>query len=292
MQESRKNARYLGDAAFPEPLNVTSDLAEAVSGCRDILVVIPSHAFHSVLDQIKPMISADTRIISATKGLEPGNGDLLIPTARQVLGERPYAVLSGPNFAKELANDLPTATTIACDDPAFLEDLITRFNNDRFRVYANDDLVGVQLGGAVKNIIAVGAGIADGIGFGANARTALITRGIAELTRLGIALGGKEHTFRGLACLGDLVLTCTDDQSRNRRFGLAIGKGMTISEAEQSIGQVVEAVRNAKEVYELASRMNIEMPICHAIYSILYENVPPAEAAHALLTRDLKTEDD
>ncbi len=292
MQSSHMNERYLGPIAFPESLSVTNDLATALQGCRDILVVIPSHAFHQVLDQIKPLIHEDTRIISATKGLEPGSGDLLIPTARLVLGERPYAVLSGPNFAKELANDLPTATTIACEDGEFLADLIRRFNNDRFRVYANDDLIGVQLGGAVKNIIAVGAGMADGIGFGANARTALITRGIAELTRLGVALGGKANTFRGLACLGDLVLTCTDDQSRNRRFGLAIGQGMSIREAEESIGQVVEAVRNAKEVHELAQRMEIEMPICDAIYSILYENVPPQEAAHQLLTRDLKFEDD
>ena len=292
MQASHRNERYLGQIDFPESLSVTDNIAEAIDGCRDILVVIPSHAFHPVLDQIKPLISDDTRIISATKGLEPGSGDLLIPTAKLVLGDRPYAVLSGPNFAKELANDLPTATTIACEDSEFLADLIRRFNNDRFRVYASDDLIGVQLGGAVKNIIAVGAGIADGIGFGANARTALITRGIAELTRLGVALGGKEATFKGLACLGDLVLTCTDNQSRNRRFGLAIGQGMSTQEAEESIGQVVEAVRNAKEVHELAHRMEIEMPICEAIYNILYKDVPPAEAAHTLLTRDLKFEDD
>lgn len=292
MQRDGANHRYLDNAPFPEALTVSSDLAETLDGCQDILIVIPSHAFHAVLDQVKPLIQADARLISATKGLEPGTGDLLIHTAREVLGDHPFAVLSGPNFAKELAHNLPTATTIACEDPDFLADLIRRFNNDRFRVYASDDLIGVQLGGAVKNIIAVGAGIADGIGFGANARTALITRGIAELTRLGVALGGKESTFRGLACLGDLVLTCTDDQSRNRRFGLSIGKGMSLKEAEQSIGQVVEAVRNAREVHELSRRYGIEMPICDAIYSILYEQVPPQEAAHQLLTRDLKFEED
>jgi glycerol-3-phosphate dehydrogenase (NAD(P)+) len=291
MQASRTNQRYLGDAPFPDALTVSSDLEQTLDGVQDILIVVPSHAFHGILDKIKPLIQPDARVISATKGLDPGTGDLLIHSANEVLGEHPFAVLSGPNFAKELAHDLPTATTIACQDPAFLADLVRRFNNDRFRVYGSDDLIGVQLGGAVKNIIAVGAGMADGIGFGANARTALITRGIAELTRLGIALGGKESTFKGLACLGDLVLTCTDDQSRNRRFGLAIGQGMTIEEAEQSIGQVVEAVRNTKEVHELSHRMGIEMPICDAIYAILYEGVPPKQAAHNLLTRDLKFEE-
>ena len=292
MQQSRTNHKYLGDAPFPESLTVSSNLEETLAGCQDILIVIPSHAFHGVLDQIKPLILDDARIISATKGLDPGTGDLLIKAAEEVLGDHPVAVLSGPNFAKELAHDLPTATTIACKDSAFLSDLMVRFNNDRFRVYGSDDLIGVQLGGAVKNIIAVGAGIADGIGFGANARTALITRGIAELSRLGVALGGKEATFKGLAGLGDLVLTCTDDQSRNRRFGLAIGKGMTTEEAQESIGQVVEAVRNTKEVHELSRRIGIEMPICDAIYTILYEDVPPAQAAHNLLTRNLKFEED
>jgi len=291
MQASRSNDRYLKGAQFPESLSVSSSLETTLEGCQDILIVIPSHGFHHVIDQIKPLVSDQVRIISATKGLDPGTGDLLIHTAKEILGEHPFAVLSGPNFAKELAHDLPTATTIACQDAEFLADLITRFNNDRFRVYASDDLTGVQLGGAVKNIIAVGAGMADGVGFGANARTALITRGIAELTRLGVALGGKPSTFSGLAGLGDLVLTCTDDQSRNRRFGLAIGKGMSQKEAEQSIGQVVEAVRNAKEVHELAQRHKIEMPICEAIYQILYENVSPQQAAHNLLTRDLKFED-
>lgn len=292
MQAEHLNARYLPDAPFPGPLSVSSNLEETVAGCRDILIVVPSHAFHGILNQLKLLVNSDTRIVSATKGLDPGTGDLLIHTAQEELGDHPFAVLSGPNFAKELAHDLPTATTIACKDNDFLNDLIARFSNDRFRVYGSEDLVGVQLGGAVKNIIAVGAGMADGIGFGANARTALITRGIAELTRLGVAIGGKPDTFKGLACLGDLVLTCTDDQSRNRRFGLAIGKGMNITEAEESIGQVVEAVRNAKEVYELAHRYDIEMPICEAIYHILYSGISPKEAAHNLLTRDLKFEED
>ena len=292
MQSDNLNKRYLPDAPFPKALSVSADLEATVADCQDILIVVPSHAFHDLLNSLKLIIRQDARIISATKGLEPGTGDLLIHTAEEVLGSHPFAVLSGPNFAKELAHDLPTATTIACKDKDFLNDLITRFSNDRFRVYGSDDLVGVQLGGAVKNIIAVGAGMADGIGFGANARTALITRGIAELTRLGVAIGGKPDTFKGLACLGDLVLTCTDDQSRNRRFGLAIGKGLSIQQAEESIGQVVEAVRNAKEVHQLAQRYEIEMPICEAIYNILYQGVSPKEAAHNLLTRDLKFEED
>lgn len=292
MQQQSANSKYLPGIQFPENLEVYSDLAETLNSVQDILIVVPSHAFRPLLQQIKPMMQEGCRLISASKGLDPESGHLLLNVATEILGDKvPLAVLSGPNFAAELANNLPTATTIASMDKAFLDDMVTRLRNDRFRVYSSDDLIGVQLGGAVKNVIAVGAGMADGMGFGANARTALITRGLVELTRLGVAMGGKESTFRGMAGLGDLVLTCTDDQSRNRRFGLAIGRGQDLKQAEAEIGQVVEAVRNAKEVYHLAHEMNVEVPICDAIYNILYKNVSPEIAAHRLLTRDLKFED-
>ena len=292
MQQEAANTKYLPGIDFPDNLQVNSNLKSTLDGVRDILIVVPSHAFRPLLEQIKPIISDNCRIISACKGLDPETGDLLINVASDILGDSyPLAVLSGPNFAGELAKNLPTATTIACLDQPFLDDLILRMKNDRFRVYGSDDLIGVQLGGAIKNVIAVGAGMADGIGFGANARTALITRGLVELTRLGVAMGGKEVTFRGMAGLGDLVLTCTDNQSRNRRFGLAIGKGQDLKQAEAEIGQVVEAVRNAREVHNLAKEKTIEVPICDAIYNILYKGVSPAAAAHNLLTRDLKFED-
>jgi len=293
MQQASENHKYLPGILFPDTLQVQSDLNLVLDGVQDILIVVPSHAFRTVLQLIKPIIQPNARIVSASKGLDPETGNLLINVASEILGDHiPLAVLSGPNFAAELGNNLPTATTLASLDTEFFDDLVARMKNDRFRVYGSDDLIGVQLGGAVKNIIAVGAGMADGMGFGANARTALITRGLAELTRLGVAIGGKISTFRGMAGLGDLVLTCTDDQSRNRRFGLAIGRGQNLKEAEEEIGQVVEAVRNAKEVYALSKNNNVEMPICEAIYNILYKGVSPKDAAHNLLTREFKFEDE
>ena len=292
MVKESTNSKYLPNILFPKQLSVSSSLETTLAGVRDVLIVVPSHAFRPLLEQIKPLLSDDARIISACKGLDPESGHLLINVAIEILGDDlPLAVLSGPNFAAELAKDLPTATTIASLDTEFFDDLVLRMKNDRFRVYGSDDIIGVQLGGAVKNVIAVGAGMADGMGFGANARTALITRGLVELTRLGVAMGGKESTFRGMAGLGDLVLTCTDNQSRNRRFGLAIGRGQDLKQAEAEIGQVVEAVRNAKEVHFLAKEKNVEVPICNAIYQVLYKNLSPQEAAHNLLTRDLKFED-
>ena len=292
MQQESENSKYLPGIRFPENLKTSSDLEVTLAGVRDILVVVPSHAFRPLLKQIKPLVGPGCRLVSACKGLDPESGDLLINVAAEIMGKAiPMAVLSGPNFAAEVANNLPTATTIASLDKQFFNDLVERMRNDRFRVYGSDDLIGVQLGGAMKNVIAVGAGMADGMGFGANARTALITRGLVELTRLGVAIGGKDSTFRGMAGMGDLVLTCTDDQSRNRRFGLAIGKGQDLKQAEAEIGQVVEAVRNAKEVHNLAKAKGVEVPICDAIYNILYKNVSPEAAAHKLLTRDLKSED-
>ena len=292
MQQESENSAYLPGIPLPANLTTSSDLRQTLDGVRDILVVVPSHAFRPLLQQIKPIARPDCRLISACKGLDPETGDLLTNVAAEIMGNTtPLAVLSGPNFAAELAKNLPTATTIASLDKQFFADLVERMRNDRFRVYGSDDLIGVQLGGAIKNVIAVGAGMADGIGFGANARTALITRGLVELTRLGVAMGGKDSTFRGMAGMGDLVLTCTDNQSRNRRFGLAIGKGQGLKQAEAEIGQVVEAVRNAKEVHYLAKSKGVEVPICDAIYNILYKNVSPEVAAHQLLTRDLKFED-
>ncbi|MCP5079944.1 MAG: NAD(P)-dependent glycerol-3-phosphate dehydrogenase, partial [Psychromonas sp.] len=203
----------------------------------------------------------------------------------------PLAVISGPTFAMEVAKGLPTAVAVAGSHPEFTQDIADFFHNrSNFRTYISDDFTAVQLGGAVKNVIAIGAGLADGLGFGANARTALITRGLAELTRLGVALGAKEASFMGMAGLGDLVLTCTDNQSRNRRFGLALGQGKGISQAQVEIGQVVEGYRNTEEVYNLAKRFDIEMPICEQIYHVLYQGKAVKEAAIALLSRDKKEE--
>ncbi|MEA3588380.1 NAD(P)H-dependent glycerol-3-phosphate dehydrogenase [Pseudidiomarina sp. 1APP75-27a] len=287
MAEQRENKRYLPGIPLPDALTVTSDLAEAVADARNIVVVVPSSGFAQVLHDIKPLIRSDARVAWATKGLEPDTGRLLFEVAEEILGnEHALAVLSGPTFAMEMAKGLPTAISMSSTDPDFVHELSELLHCNRsFRVYTNDDFIGVQLGGVVKNVIAIGAGMADGIGFGANARTALITRGLAELTRLGLELGAKPETFTGMAGLGDLILTCTDNQSRNRRFGLALGQGKSVEQAMSDIGQAIEGYRNTKEVVMLARRHGVEMPICEQIYDVLYGDSTPQQAAINLLSR-------
>ncbi|TYK66056.1 NAD(P)H-dependent glycerol-3-phosphate dehydrogenase [Colwellia echini] len=292
MSQDRENSKYLDGCPFPEHLQVEADLEKAVKASDTILVVVPSHAFADMLKQIKPMLTGNEKIAWATKGLDPQTGDLLQNVARKVLGDKiSLAVMSGPSFAKEMASGLPTAISLSSEDDEFVDYISNLLHCEkRFRVYANKDFVGVQLGGAVKNVIAIAAGIADGIGFGANARTALITRGLAEMTRLGTALNADPATFMGMAGLGDLVLTCTDNQSRNRRFGLALGQGNEVEQAITAIGQVVEGYRNTKEVYMLAQRNNVEMPIVEQVYEVLYQGKNAKLAAADLLSRDKKFE--
>lgn len=292
MKHSRSNEKYLPGSIFPNTLSIESDLRTAISNSKDLLVVVPSHAFADTLRNIKPYLKPHHRLIWATKGLEPESGRLLQDVAIEILGtEFPFAALSGPTFAKEMVAGLPTAISLSSKDENLANDFANMLHCSKsFRVYRNDDFIGIQLGGAVKNVIAIGAGLADGLGFGSNARTALITRGLAELTRLGVKMGAKPTTFMGMAGLGDLVLTCTDNQSRNRRFGLALGKGLGIEEAMNEIGQVVEGYRNTKEVHILSTRVGIEMPICEQIYQVLYHNKPAKEAALTLLSRDQTSE--
>jgi glycerol-3-phosphate dehydrogenase (NAD(P)+) len=288
----RCNQKYLPNAIFPKALMLESDLRQAVTNSQDILVVVPSHAFATTLKQIKPYLSSEHRIIWATKGLEPETGRLLQEVALEILGDDiPIAALSGPTFAKEMVAGLPTAISLNSTNEALAIDFANKLHCSKsFRVYRNDDFIGIQLGGAVKNVIAIGAGLADGLGFGSNARTALITRGLTELTRLGVKMGAKPTTFMGMSGLGDLVLTCTDNQSRNRRFGLALGRGLGIEEAMTEIGQVVEGYRNTKEVHILSKRMEVEMPICEQIYEVLYNYKSAKEAALTLLSRDPTSE--
>lgn len=292
MQRDRCNQAFLPGVPFPDTLLLETDLARALAASRDVLVVVPSHVFGDVLRQLKPHLRPDARIVWATKGLEAETGRLLQDVAHEALGDTiPLAVVSGPTFAKELAAGLPTAIALAATDEQFAEDLQQLLHCGKsFRVYSNPDFIGVQLGGAVKNVIAIGAGMSDGIGFGANARTALITRGLAEMSRLGSALGADPSTFMGMAGLGDLVLTCTDNQSRNRRFGIMLGQGKGVQEAQDSIGQVVEGYRNTKEVLALAQRFGVEMPITEQIYQVLYCDKNAREAALTLLGRTKKDE--
>ena len=292
MQQERQNRRFLAGIDFPEKLHLESDLAKTIQASQDILIVVPSHAFNETLLAIKPYLQPHHRLVWATKGLERNSGRLLQNVVEEILGTTyPLAVLSGPTFAKELAQGLPTAITLASADQQFAQQLQQRIHcSKNFRVYLNHDMVGVQLGGAIKNVIAIGAGISDGMGFGANARTALITRGIAEISRLGVAMGANPTTFMGMSGLGDLVLTCTDNQSRNRRFGLMLGQGVSAQAAMDEIGQIVEGFYNTKEAYLLAQRQGVEMPISEQIYQMLFCGKSAQEVVLTLLGREQKGE--
>lgn len=291
MAAARVNNRYLPDADFPSNLHIEPDLHKCLEGVSDILIAVPSHGLREILLRIKPLLDSQARISWATKGFELNTGKLPHQVASEILGDnRPMAVLSGPTFAKEVGAGLPTAMTIAASDADFASDLAAGLSDESFRAYTSDDMIGVEVGGAVKNVLAIGAGLSDGLGFGANTRIALINRGLVEMTRLGVALGAKQDTFMGLAGMGDLVLTCTDNLSRNRRMGLALASGMSIEAAQQEIQQVVEGVLAAKAVKEVADRLDVDMPICQQIYRILYEGVSPREAVGALMGRALKPE--
>ncbi len=283
--------RYLPGITLPPSLTISSDLASVLDGAGDLLLVVPSHAFRQTLELIAPQMQAGMRLLWASKGFEPGTGRLLHQIVADHFGDAfPVAVISGPTFALEVAKGMPTAITVAANDPLLAADVAQRLKNDHFRAYTSSDMVGVEVGGAVKNILAIAAGIADGLGFGANARAALITRGLNEVMRLGEALGGQRETLMGLAGLGDLVLTCTDDQSRNRRFGLALGRGGDMVAARASIDQVVEGIEAAKEARRLAHALNIDMPITEQVYQVLYHNLSPRVAVTQLLTREQKSE--
>jgi glycerol-3-phosphate dehydrogenase (NAD(P)+) len=287
LRADRENLQFLPGVRLPDRLEVTDDLALAMSRADDLLLVVPSQVFGEVLDRLRGHLRPGTRIAWATKGLDPDQGRPL----HELVGERigsgvPIGVLSGPTFAGEVARGLPTAITVASGQEDFARALALRLHSPSFRVYVSHDVVGVELGGAVKNVLAVAAGAADGLGFGANTRAALITRGLAEMMRLGAAMGGERETFMGLAGLGDLVLTCTDNQSRNRRMGLALARGDSVESAQAAIGQVVEGVATAREVARLAGRFGVEMPICQQVYRVLHEGVAPREAVRALLARE------
>jgi glycerol-3-phosphate dehydrogenase (NAD(P)+) len=290
MRAARRNARYLPEAVFPENLQIADDLTEALKVSRDVLIAVPSHAFRAMLEEIRPRLRDQTRIAWATKGFEIATGLLPHQVVHEVLGQTPGAVLSGPTFAKEVGAGLPTAMTIASRDEDFAKELALNLSGPSFRAYTQTDIMGVEVGGAVKNVIAIGSGIADGMGYGANTRVALITRGLAEMMRLGVKLGALRETFMGLAGLGDLVLTCTDDQSRNRRFGMALGRGESPSQAQGAIHQVVEGVPAARAVHDVAEKHKVDMPICREIYAIMYEDKPVRAAVQALMGREVRSE--
>ena len=293
MRRARVNERYLPGADFPANLEPVASLKEALSDSSTILVSVPSHGLRETLTAAQPFMKAGARICWATKGFELHTGKLPHEVVADVLGdELDMAVLSGPTFAREVGDGLPTALTVAANNPGFATALAVAISSERFRAYTSADMIGVEVGGAVKNVLAIGAGMSDGLGFGANTRIALITRGLVEMTRLGIALGASKETFMGLAGMGDLVLTCTDNLSRNRTMGLKLAAGTDAETAQAEIGQVVEGVMAAEAVHEVADKLGIEMPICQQVYRILYEGVSPREAVGALMGRALKPESD
>lgn len=289
---SRNNSRYLPGISFPDKLEIHSSLKSSVQDVEEILLVVPSSGVRNTLEQIQPHITkSNNKIALASKGLEQDSLKLLHDVVHDVLGNSvQVCIISGPTFAMEVAKGLPTAITVASNNNEFATRFANYLSNDHFRAYTSDDIIGVEIGGAVKNVMAIAAGIADGLGFGANTRAALITRALAEISRLGQKLGGKQETFMGMAGLGDLILTCTDNQSRNRRVGLGLAKGHSIQEIQSQLGQVAEGISTTMKIYQLAKELDIEMPIVQEVYNVLYMNKTPTQAVHALLARDAGSE--
>jgi len=293
MIESGENARYLPGCPLADSIQPTSDLADGLAGADRILLAVPSSAFAGVLDEIGDAIAADRGLAWATKGFEPGTGRLLSEYARERLGpSMPLAAVTGPSFAGEVARGLPTAVTVGASEPDFGRAWAALLHGSSFRAYYTADLIGAQLGGAVKNVMAIACGMADGLGLGNNTRAALITRGLAELMRLGEAMGAEGRTLMGLAGLGDLVLTCTGDASRNRQFGLALGRGETPDQAMTTIGQVVEGYHAAEEVMRAAERAGVEMPISEQVHGILFRGWSAAKGVKVLMEREPKAENE
>lgn len=288
MQHSRTNARYLPNITFPDNLEICTSLDTCQNTADEILIAVPSHGFSGLLSQLRPK---NDGIAWLTKGLNPDDNHLLSELVFDTFGHQyPIHVISGPSFASELAKGLPTAICIASNHRATQTTLKKYLHHGSLRVYTSNDYIGVQIAGAVKNVIAIACGISDGLGFGANARAALITRGLHELKRFGRKLGARDQTFFGLAGVGDLVLTCTDNQSRNRRFGLMIGQGKTTQEALHAIQQVVEGVHNAHQICELSKLHHVEMPICEQVAQLLMQHVTPDEAVLNLMQRESRDE--
>jgi len=290
MQSSRSNEQYLPGIKFPEKLIIETDLAQAINQCDAVLVVCPSHAFSDILVQVKPLLKGRP-LAWASKGFEPGTGRFLHEVADEILGDAvPMALVTGPSFAKDVAMNKPTLVAVASKHKEFAKQVSLALRSDNFRAYLSEDLIGAELGGAVKNVLALATGIADGMQLGDNTRAALVTRGMAEMMRLGDALGCKAETLMGLSGLGDLVLTSTGDLSRNRRMGLALGRGESIESAKKTIGQVVEGIGTTDEVMRLAKKHQVEMPITEHVWKVVHGELSTVEALSDLMGRELKPE--
>lgn len=284
------NNKYLPDVKIPHDINLTTEITEAIKNTDIILLTVPTQKVRGVIQSIKPHVKPQQIIVNAAKGIEQNTYLRISQVVEEELPQQPYAVISGPSHAEEVARKMPTTIVIASKQREIAEFLQDVFITPNFRVYTNPDVAGVELGGALKNIIAFGAGIADGLGFGDNARAALMTRGIREISRLGQAMGADLSTFAGLSGIGDLIVTCTSMHSRNRRAGILIGEGKSLEETLKEVGMVVEGITTTKVVYELAEKYQIEMPITKEIYGVLYSGTDPKDAVMNLMTRSKKHE--
>ncbi len=287
---TRRNARYLPELELPAQLNVSADLGASVRGADVVLIVTPSHAFAGLLDQAAMHFHSRAGLAWATKGFDPPSGRFLHEIAAERLPEAPAAIVTGPSFAREVAQGLPTAVTVHSATHEFARRVAQLLHNTHFRAYTGSDMIGAELGGAMKNVLAVATGVADGMQLGLNARAGMITRGLNEMLRLGAAIGARPETLMGLAGLGDLVLTCTGDLSRNRRLGLALGRGVPLAEAVAEIGQVVESIETVDTIMRLAGQHHLDLPIAHGVQRVLHEEITPSEALRQLLAREQKPE--
>lgn len=290
MKADGENKKYLPGIAFPETLTVADTMEAAIVGAELVMFSTPAQGFRSVLNQAKPYLTKDMVLVNVAKGIEQKSLKRLSEIAEEAVPGVKYVVLSGPSHAEEVGKLMPTTIVAAAEDLELAEFVQDIFMTEALRIYTNTDVVGVELGGALKNIIALGAGISDGMGFGDNAKAALMTRGMTEMSRLGVALGAKEETFAGLTGMGDLIVTCTSMHSRNRRCGIMIGEGMTPQNAVAHVGMVVEGMFTAEAAYELARKVGVEMPITEAIYGVINGTVNAREAVIALMTRQRKHE--
>ncbi|HUP86951.1 MAG TPA: NAD(P)H-dependent glycerol-3-phosphate dehydrogenase [Acidimicrobiales bacterium] len=290
IERDHRNPAYLADVALPDELHGTSSLEEAVTDAEVVVMGVPSHGFREVLAEAAPYVGATVPVVSLTKGVEQGSLKRMTEVIAELVPGRPAGVLTGPNLAKEILAGFPAASVVALADSSICVDLQRLFSTNAFRVYTNPDVVGCEVAGALKNVMAIASGMADGMGFGDNTRAALITRGLAELTRLGVALGGQPLTFSGLAGMGDLVATCISRQSRNRHVGEELGKGKTIEEITAAMNMVAEGVKTSRAVVDLAAAHGVEMPIAEQVVAVLYEGKRAADVIPSLMGREAKPE--
>ncbi|WP_297135610.1 NAD(P)H-dependent glycerol-3-phosphate dehydrogenase [Terrisporobacter sp.] len=290
INETRQNSKFLPGIIFPDDLIVSNHLEEVIKNSKIVVLAVPSQAIRSICRQIKPFIKKNQIIVDVAKGLEKGTGLRLSEVVKEELPYNPYVTLSGPSHAEEVSKFMPTTLVAACEEIKYAEEVQDAFMSPSLRVYTNPDIVGVELGGALKNIIAFGAGMCDGLGYGDNTKAALMTRGISEIGRLGVAMGASVNTFTGLAGIGDLIVTCTSMHSRNRRAGILMGQGKSLEETLEEVQMVVEGITATEVAYKVSRELNIDMPITEAIYSVLYNGANPNEAVLDLMTRSKKHE--